>query len=684
MRLWKNIKPNYKIGQKTINKKITIKSLDLEKHNPINKTRKESIEKEKSSESSINLSNKQNQSYDSSLEEEKSYIKNKNIKNKTTDSFSRNYKGIKSLLITSSRNGAKSRQNKLKRNIKTIYPIIRSNNNNKYRRNVLKFNFKKTFSQFQSNNTILNKWRDDFHKLFFKSLKKTKADFSSTIQRCSRNQNKLIFNHKKKFKKKLKINNKPLFDNKIKNSIMRENNKNENINNDDINNLSSDRKIYDTAKELHLNISIASSHRKTSNFQNSKKKYILSTDQFSSSSNSTRSVNKYEFSKTNNKFYKNYKRKRNFKEYMKESNILNIEWKKKIGLLDSEIKYNKNLLCDLNFQSNSIKDEMNLLIDSIHNYKMRLFGNSDLIIAFMNKDIFYQMNLNKTLEETCALLHLIPKIILKEYYAYTDRFISISEPGKENFITRIISNESECFNENMKLLFKIVNFVKSSFEVYIQLVNQVEEEMIIPQHDFEILRAIFQKCRYFTGNLTNLSKNLLKDYNFDKELIQKCKPILDHTKERLKNDRKSSDNKYRFDKYENDNNMNNKKNIKNKRNDNYFNNNKYRLKKSDTDNFSDKMNRNVNFKDNEFTQKLLRITQALETGGDSKNYKSNYAEELRLKQANFGKNGKFVGPMALIYSPLMTKMLKYIKKDIREKIISLRSSEKYIDSKDEY
>ena len=110
--------------------------------------------------------------------------------------------------------------------------------------------------------------------------------------------------------------------------------------------------------------------------------------------------------------------------------------------------------------------------------------------AFMNKDIYYQMNLNKNLEEVCALLHLVPRIILKEYYMYTDRFISIPEPGRENFITKIITNESECLNENVKLLYKIINFVKSCYEVYLQLVNQIEDEMLIQRHDFEILREI--------------------------------------------------------------------------------------------------------------------------------------------------------------------------------------------------
>ena len=403
---------------------------------------------------------------------------------------------------------------------------------------------------------------------------------------------------------------------------------------------------------------------KTNKFSISpKRKFIISTEQYSGSSISSKSINKFDYSQPNIKIYKNYKRRRNFREYMKEGNILDPTWKKKIGLLDSEVKYSKNLLCDLHFQSNTIKDEMNLLIDGIHHYKMRLFGNSDLITAFINKDIFYQINLNKSLEETCALLHLIPKLILKEYYVYSDRFISISEPGRENFFTKVITNESECLNENIKLLYKIISFVKSSYEVYIQLVQQVEEEMIIPQHDFEILRAIFQKSRYFIGNLINFANNILKDYNFDKKLIKKCKPILEQTKERLKYD-------WRFE--------TNNKNIKNKRNTNYFN---FNIKRNrNKDSIYTKMNSNINFVNNDFYQKILRITKALENGGDAKTIQNNYADELKLKQAGVGGRN---GPMALIYSPLMTKMMKYIRKDIREKIISLRSSEKYIDSKEE-
>ena len=672
MKLWKNIKADNKVKK---DNKTELKLLLSDNQNPINKSIKDSKEeKEKRSESSINFTNNfQNQSYSSISEEEKNITKSNFKKQGKLEQLSHRK------LITSSQKG-KFKNNKFNNNIKTIYPKIQNKNsktmsrlyldNIKYGRNRFKLKMKKTFSPLLSNNTILNKWRDDFHKLFSKSIRNIKTDFSNAIKYYNKSRNRLKNNmSEQKLKKQLMITDLPFSEKKL--IEMSNNKENSTLNLYDNNEINSDRKKYAKSSGIQL----TTSPYNTNNFSKSNKKYLYKNEQYSSSSFSSKTLNKFEVSKINNKIYKNYKRKRTFKEYMKESNILNFEWKKKIGILDSEVKYTKTLLNDIKFQSNTIKDELNLLIDGVHYYKMRLFGNNDLMAAFMNKDIYYQINLNKNLEEVCALLHLVPRIILKEYYMYTDRFISIPEPGRENFITKIITNESECLNENVKLLYKIINFVKSCFEVYLQLVSQIEEEMLIQRHDFEILREIFKKCRYYIGNLINFGNNILKDYSFDKELIQRCKPILDNTKERLKNNKRFSYNKnYKFE------DESNKTNRKNKKNENYFNyKNKFKISKKD--NISDKMNSNMNFKDNELSQKLLRITKALETGGDIKNI--HFADKLKLKQVGIDtKNGKG-GPMSLVFSPLMTKMLKYIRKDIREKIIALRSSEKYIEPKDE-
>ena len=713
MKLWKNniskslLKNNIKI------KRLSIKSLELNKNNSINKINNGINEKsnlinkkikelnEKSNDGIIELvHNNKNSSFCSSSDEEKNLTKNSNLKQtrKIENLFRNKNKKFQNILITTfpTGNQQKSKSKKIN-NIKSIFPKI--NPENKFFKSVSTFGFNKnrkkaykfknSFSPLQYNNTILNKWREDFHKIFVKTIKKTKADFSITYHKFYRNKNKVKKKFEKKVAKKLiiksisvkdkqKFSNKSIIfeaNDKINNNTT-ENNKIEILTNKDYKNNEINPEIKKNLIKRRLSIetsSLPSSPMKPNNYPKSpKKKYLYSNEQYSvPSSFSSKSLNKFDYSQTNIKLYKNYKRKRNYYDYMKESNILNLEWKKKIGLLDAELKYSKSLLTDLHFQSNTIKDEMNLLVDSIHYYKMRIFGNSELITAFMNKDILFQINVNKSIEETCALLHLIPKIILKEYYMYSDRFISIAEPGRENFITKIITNESECLNENIKLLYKIINFVKSAFEVYTQLVRQVEEEMIIPQHDFELLRAIFQKTRYFIGNLINFGNNILKDYTFDKKLVRKCKPILDHTKERLKYD-------WRLDTNINNFINNNNKNTKNKRNQTYFN---LKIKRNrNSDSIYSKMHSNINFVDNDLYQKILRITKALETGEDPKKIQNNYADELKIKQAGVGNRN---GPMALIYSPLMTKMLKYIRKDIREKIISLRSSEKFIESKEE-
>ncbi len=50
--------------------------------------------------------------------------------------------------------------------------------------------------------------------------------------------------------------------------------------------------------------------------------------------------------------------------------------------------------------------------------------------------------------------------------------------------------------------------------------------MLIAKNEFEILRIIFAKSRYYIDNLKNFAKNMLKDFYFDKNLIKKSKPIL--------------------------------------------------------------------------------------------------------------------------------------------------------------
>ena len=235
------------------------------------------------------------------------------------------------------------------------------------------------------------------------------------------------------------------------------------------------------------------------------------------------------------KINKNYRRKRNLRLYIDEKKFLDKDWNSKIGIVKSNIEYNPLISNDVKFQSGLIKDELCLLLDDIQYFRISFCANNDLFSSFKNMHIQKQIKTNKLLEESCALLHYIPKIILKEYYSYTDKFISVEDPSAEMFAKKIVYNEFETFQENLKYIYKISNFIKCCGEVYFLLIIQVENEMAISSQNFLILHKILKRVRFFVINLTNICKNILMNYCFDKYvIINKFKKVVKQNKAYIK------------------------------------------------------------------------------------------------------------------------------------------------------
>lgn len=332
-----------------------------------------------------------------------------------------------------------------------------------------------------------------------------------------------------------------------------------------------------------------------------------------------------------------HKRLREFKKYIKEDYIVNSKWKTNEGLTRQEGKIHIILLKDKDFQSNYIKDELLILLDNIQYLKSSVFSSDDAISAFRNKDLHYQVTTNKILEETCALIDQIPKYILCEYYDYSDRFIAIDGGTFEDFVSKYITNEDQVFKVNVKLLCKLTNFLKCSFEVYLTLINQVDDVTLKPK-TFEILRMILEKCRFNINEIISRSKNSIHDLNFDRQLIKKYQPVLKKTVITAKDIEDAH--------------------------------------KGKQANLGDHIKKQVQFVKNEYTLKKMRIIHALNEGKDEKEMSTNipFSKARHLQLVNLT---GFHGPMALIKSQLMTNLLKYCKKDVKEKIISLRTIDRY-------
>lgn len=326
-----------------------------------------------------------------------------------------------------------------------------------------------------------------------------------------------------------------------------------------------------------------------------------------------------------------HRRVRNFKKYTNEDYIKHSKWKVKEGIERQEGKIHIILQKDLRFQYDYIKDELKVLIESIQYLKSNLLSSNDILSAFKNKDLCYQTSTNIIIEETCALLEEISKYILCDYCEYSERFISIEGASIDDFLTKTVTNETEIFIVNIKLLVKISNFLKCVFEVYMMLIAQVDDIIIKPSK-FCILRMIMEKCRFNISEILMRGKTSIHDLNFDRNLIMKYQPILSKEVITARDIEVAQ----------------------------------YGRQQG----LDDHLRSQVNFAKNEFTQKKLRLVNVLHDDKEDKPLK-------KRKELKIGNLTGFSGPMALIKSELMTKMLKYCKKEHREKIISLRTIERY-------
>ena len=429
--------------------------------------------------------------------------------------------------------------------------------------------FLNTTSKFETNyeskipHSIFNRFEKKINYNFYKNIRMTKRTFGSILYKF---QPKNFKELKNQYKSKLKIIDKYI-------------DEHPNIN---LDNKSKEELINDLSKNLILDSSRESFYSKTNETSTTFSKPSIILNAFWSKD-----------------------RFRTFKKYTDIDYILNKKWKEEELGYVSDIKYNSYLINDLNFQSNYIKDEMSILLDDIQFYKTSFFGRNDILYAFTNKETSYQKKINKDIEELCAILNVIPGIILKEYYAYHERYIAAERATEDDLKDNYVKDEGKCFIENIKLLSKISIFLKCSFEVYLILIKEIKDDILLKKNDFIILQNILEKSRFIINELIISGKNSINDLNFDRKLIKKYKPIL---------------NKNGFNSYE--------------------------IRRYDTkdNNLFNKMSSQLFFKKNDITQKLLRISNSLNTNKERKNEE----EAFRQKQKKLMMNGNYFGPMAVI------------------------------------
>ena len=199
-----------------------------------------------------------------------------------------------------------------------------------------------------------------------------------------------------------------------------------------------------------------------------------------------------------------------------------INWKTKSGLTVTvgSLCSTPPMINDVDYQSRSFRDQAKLLEDNISYYKMNITTKPNYVESFCSLSLISKIEYNKALEETIGILLLLPQLILLDFYKFIQKFENISVPPKEKFEDKYIFDEVENLFYNNNLLSEVLEFFQNCFEVYLLLINEVDDMSLKPQNFNNIMTA-FEKARYNICYCVNSSNNALTNYNKDIRSINK-------------------------------------------------------------------------------------------------------------------------------------------------------------------
>ena len=197
-------------------------------------------------------------------------------------------------------------------------------------------------------------------------------------------------------------------------------------------------------------------------------------------------------------------------------------WKTKSGLTVTvgSLCSASPMINDVDYQSSSFRDQSKLLEDNISYYKMNITTKPNYVESFCSLSLISKIEYNKALEETIGILLLLPQLILLDFYKFIQKFENISVPSKEKFEDKYIFDEVENLLYNNNLLSEVLEFFQNCFEVYLLLINEVED-MTLKPNNFNNVITSFEKARYNICYVINSSENAISNYNKDIRSINK-------------------------------------------------------------------------------------------------------------------------------------------------------------------
>ena len=282
-----------------------------------------------------------------------------------------------------------------------------------------------------------------------------------------------------------------------------------------------------------------------------------------------------------------------------------------------------------------INNKIRLIQDNIEYFKINIMYKNDFLEAFNNMESFQKAEFNYNLEEiSCVLIKTIP-MILQNYYEIIKKLISISIPDISQERLKKPETESQCLNLNYSFFNSSTEYFNICLEVYRILSSKVNR-FIYPLSDFGPLNSHLDIARHLSTNIISMSNAFINKTKSDKKILEKMEVGL-HIK---KAKEEEIDVLERYHK-------------------------RHRKQASEWELKNDRVNRALNMK------RGVRINKK-----DSSN-KNRNLRRFKLKGSNL------MHKTTAFNSPLVRRMLRYFRPEIKSKIIALQVADLFEMKKNE-
>ena len=295
-------------------------------------------------------------------------------------------------------------------------------------------------------------------------------------------------------------------------------------------------------------------------------------------------------------------------------------------------------------QLSTIIDKSLLILDNITYFKSTYMFSGNFQRAFRNLTLHQKATFNKTIEDTCSLLMKLPPLLMKHIYDSLDQILYCAIPNLHDESKKRISNEDECMKENYKVFIEVTNYYMGCVEVF-KIITKKIRGMKYNRNTYCNISLLLDTARYNTSSLNAFANTYIDKMKEDLKLLNKLEENL-HLKKKNKSCNSSSSNSNKND---------------------------YLERCRDKDKQQKLMREN---------EKRNRITAALNMENKERkninDYNNNSSSSCNRSNCSNNHNSKkYYLQKSLLNLNVITELMNYIDKPIRERIIAQRVVERY-------